>query len=79
MPHPVEKRSDMESIRSVSYIPYSVYLLHVRIFLQAGWHGFGIWKHDRKLDYQTGMFQSWIFAGVFCLTGFWYYYYPDPK
>ena len=48
-------------------------------YWQGGWHGFGVWKHDRKLDYQSGHFMMWIAAGVITGTAFWYYYFPDMK
>jgi len=46
---------------------------------KASWHGFGYWTHDRRLDYQTGHFVTFLSCGLIACTFMWYYYYPDMK
>ena len=47
--------------------------------MQSGWHGFGVWKHDRKLDYQTGHLFTFMMTGAIACMFMWYYYFPDVK
>ena len=49
------------------------------IEMQSGWHGFGVWKHDRKLDYHTGHLFMTLATGFCAITIMWYYYFPDVK